>query len=94
MSDHIIDRLKSQDAADPIRSSARIFLENYGHNRDEELCKILTHFISLADNITLYGVQFVAPMRHTSSDVRNNSFVLLHLLDRQVTRYMRTTECK
>ena len=71
MSDHIIDRLKAQDATDPTRSSARIFLENYGSDRDEELCKILTDFISLADNVTLHGVQFVAPMRHASSDVRS-----------------------
>lgn len=69
ISNHIIDRLQEHPADDPNRSSIRRFLEEYGGNRMEELQKILTNFISVADGLALDNVPFIGPTRHIAASV-------------------------
>ena len=61
--DHIINQLTSHQEEDPNRPSHRKFLEEYGHNRMDELERVLSNFITSADSLVLDGILYVGPTR-------------------------------
>ena len=69
VSDHIIDQLRAHQDEDQNRPPHRRFLEDFGTSRMNELERVLSHFITSADTLTLKGIPYVAPTRSVVSFV-------------------------
>ena len=69
ISENIIDQLLAHQDGDPTRPAHRVFLEQYGTNRMDELEKILTQFITAADTLKLKGIPYIPPIRSTAAAV-------------------------
>lgn len=63
VSEHIIDRLKIVD-----RHPVRVFLEQYGESRMDELEQLVTDFVGLTD-IELAGIPWAPPPRRTAAEL-------------------------
>lgn len=71
LSKHYTERINQEATKNVLqeKTEAGMFLEQYGDLHLDALEKRLSDFISAASDVSLRGVRFVGPSRHTSSNV-------------------------
>ncbi|KAF2720383.1 hypothetical protein K431DRAFT_212318, partial [Polychaeton citri CBS 116435] len=83
ISEHIIDRLKSHDSADPNRPPLRVFLEQFGDTRTEVLQRVITSFITACD-FKIDGISHCLPPRVAASEML---FICKEVVEGNAARY-------